>query len=342
MGSKFCFDLEEDRGFGLDFAESCGLHSPEWKEFTSDTEAISFLEANEDKAYVFKPCGDEDKSKTQPFYHTPEAANANKQCRRYVVSIFKNLKEKRFILQERKKGVEVNTEIFFSRGVPVLAQANLECKMMLNHDLGKPTGCVGDVCWKVPVDSPLIQMSCGKMTEKLAEMKYTGFADSNVIIGDDEVWFLEFCFRPGYNAHPSFFQSISKKTFLQTMADLIDGVPVDAYPGFGGSVSLRCEMDHGGLPIYVPESNIDNVYFYDVYKDETYEEEGDYLMGDGDSDIGIVIDKAYTIENALHNAMDIAFKIKAPGIGFRTDLHKKDFPLSPQSRYEALQAMHLV
>ena len=334
-GTQLQYDLENDREFGLKFAESCGLHSPEYQEFSSPEEGIAFLEQNEDKAYVVKPNGAEDSSLTEPFFHTPEAKNANLEARGYI----KALNFNDYILQERKKGIEVNVELFMSKGKPVLAQVNLECKMKEDGDTGIPMGCAHDVCWVVPIESNIIQMTVAKFVDKLPD--YTGFCDANVILGDDEVWFLEFCFRCGYNAHPNFFSTISEKTFLQTAADMIDGLPVKAYDGFGASVSLHCDSEHKGLTIYVPESIRDNFYLFDGYKDDDTDDEH-FLMGGYGQEVAIVTARNYTIETAFHDAIENAWKIKFKGRGFRKDGDKRGYHTSIMSRYDALIAKHLI
>ena len=71
-GSQFQYDLENDREYGLQFAEEVGLHSPPYHEFKSVEEGIKFLEANENKAFVFKPNGAEDSALTQTFKEEDE------------------------------------------------------------------------------------------------------------------------------------------------------------------------------------------------------------------------------------------------------------------------------
>lgn len=335
-GSQFQFDLENDREFGIEFAQSVGLESPPFHEFQTPDEGIKFLEANEDKAFVVKPNNAEDSALTQPFTRTIEPSNANLEARRYLSAMDVH----DYILQERKKGVEVNVEIFFSNGIPMLAQANLEDKYRHNGDLGCPTGCAFDLCWTVPLDCDLVKKTAGKFLPKLFERKYTGFADANVIIGDNEVWFLEFCFRPGYNAHPNFFTTIANSTFLQTAADLIEGKKPTAKHGFGASVTMFTDKERMGIPIYVPSSLNGNFYLFDGYKGD---EDGDdeFSMGGFSKEIAVVTAFDYTPERALDAAVDNAYKVKIVNSDFRTDCSKTDYPLSLVRRYQALCAMKL-
>lgn len=336
-GSEFTYELENDREAGVEYAQDAGLTPPPSFEFMTAEEGISFLEQNEDKAYVVKPNASEESHLTQPFSRTVEPKNANIEARKYLKAM--NVTD--YILQERKKGIEVNVEIFFSKGIPVYAQANLEDKYRHNGDLGYPSGCAFDLCWKIPMNCKLVQQTVAKFIPDLALQEYTGFADANVIIGDDEIWFLEFCFRLGYNAHPNLFTTISKKTALQTIADLIDRLPVESKSGFGASVTMFSDKECMGLPIYVPESLNGNFYLFDGYrgKEDTYEE---YSMGGFGKEIAIVTAFDYTPETALEHAVENAYKVKFCNADFRTDCAKTDYPLSLVRRYEALCAMGML
>ena len=73
----------------------------------------------------------------------------------------------------------------------------------------------------------------------LKKQNYCGFYDLNIIVGQDQYYFLENCGRFGYSAHPNFFTTLSKKTALQSVADLIDGTFDGKFNhGFGASVTL--------------------------------------------------------------------------------------------------------
>lgn len=338
-GTKFQDTLEHDREKGLAFAESVGLHSPPHHEFSSPEDGVAFLEANPLKAFVVKPNDSDDSALTQTFREEDEDFEANIAAQKFIKAM--NLND--YILQERVKGVEVNTEIFFSHGKPVLAQANLECKRRHNTDLGCATGCAMDVCWVVDIKSPLVQKTAGLFTKVLAEMDYTGFADTNVIISDEnQIWFLEFCFRTGYNAHPNFFMTLAEKTYLQTIADLIDEVPVAAKKGFGASITLFTDKPRLGLPLHVHKPIIPFFHLFDGYKDPDSDHPGDYLTGGFANEIGIVTAHNYTIETAFQDALANVNKVKYVNKDHRTDGDRTDFPTSPVRRYQALLALGLI
>ena len=103
-GSKFTDDLENDREFGMEFAASCGLYSPEQKEFSGAEEGIAYLEENEDCAFVFKPNGISDNSKTYVPVND-EPAKANKEVRDFIQAFANDECTSSYILQKMVKGV---------------------------------------------------------------------------------------------------------------------------------------------------------------------------------------------------------------------------------------------
>lgn len=188
-GSQFTYDLENDREFGIEFAASCDLHSPEQQEFSSVEDGIKFLEENEEEAYVYKPNNEDSAFTTVPMSEEP--AKANKEIQRLI----KALGFTDYILQKMVQGVEVNVETWYIKGRPVFTIANLEDKRLHNGDLGSACGCSFDITWQIDDYCPLAQKTVRKFDEKMMEMNYTGFMDANVIIGDyNDVYFLEYCF----------------------------------------------------------------------------------------------------------------------------------------------------
>lgn len=335
-GMDLTYKMENDREFGINLAEELGLVSPDHQEFKSTQDGIKFLESNPEKAYVFKANGSSDCSLTTVL-NTPEPVHNNLEMRQFLSSIGIN----DFILQEKVFGVEANIEYLCMNGVPVLAQVNLECKRRSNGDLGDNIGCAMDVCWSVPLNCPLVLKTVAKLLPLIEKTKYTGFADMNVIIGEDEVFFLEWCWRCGYNQHPNFFTTISKIPFLETVAQLIDGTYVpQVKSGFGTSLTIRMFPARKGMPIYVPETLERNFFLLDGFKKK------DALLTGGcegnGHEVGIVTAHNYTIPTAFHDVIENAHRIKLVNADYRTDGDKTDYPLSPLRRYEALKAMNLI
>lgn len=339
LGGELAYNLENDREFGAKFAQSVGLELPETFDFTSLDDGIKFLEEHEDEAFVFKPNGI---SETWLTYIpiAEDETDANLELIGFLDGIHSfNIKE--FILQRKIKGVEINVEGFCQNGEFVYAHANFENKKSYTNDTGEASGCAFDVEFTIPLSSKLFQLTAGKFSKKIRELNYTGFVDTNVIIGEyQQVYFLEFCFRVGYNAHPNLFFNLFEKDFLQTMADLYDkNFDPKVKDGFGASLTMFTNHNHIGLPIYVPESVENKFYLFDGY-----EKDDKLFMGGLDyKEIGVVMSHDYTIENALKSVVSNAEKVIFSNRYARWDANEsKDTPLGIKRRYEAILAMGLL
>lgn len=333
-GTEFTFQLENDREFGKKFAESCGLVSPETIEFTSAEEGISFLEEREEEAFVLKPNEESDNSMTYvPISEDP--VQANKEVQSILQAYSSHPVTQSYILQKMVQGVEVNVEAFFINGKAYFAHANFEDKFNHQKDTGEATGCAFDVDFEISLYSKLYQETVGKMEEKLAEINYTGLADANVIVADERVYFLEFCFRLGYNAAVNFFFNLCNKTCLQTLGDMIDDIEdITSKSGFGASMTIFTDKYKTGLPIYLPERIEHKTFIFDGY------EEDDMLKMAGiGHEIVIVNEHNYTIKTALKDVVDSSSQVVFKNCYFRRDADDTNYQLNPIDRYDGLLAM---
>lgn len=335
--------LEQDRGYACDVATQCGLPSPPTHDMETIDEGVDFLEANPNLAFVMKPNDSEFNFTTfVPFREDPVDANHELLC------YLRNCPEmpKGYILQERKPGVEVNVELWYQDGEPFFAFCCLENKRRWNHNLGEMSGCAGDVVFTVPLDSPLVQTTVGKMTPFYAQQGYTGMADVNVILGDNEIWFLEVCDRFGYNSHPNLFLGLATDAMSNILGDWMqqskefETIPQRFRGGF--SASITCFLDHPrpGLPIYVNPRVVSNFYPYDGKKVGE-----DVLLTGYSQEVGVYVNHDYTLEDAAEGALTKLLYgegVTYPDIAFRTDIHKRDYSGAPAKRYEALRAMRLI
>jgi phosphoribosylamine--glycine ligase len=332
--------MEHDREYAITVAKDSGLDIPETKAFSTIEEGLKFLDAHPDLAYVFKP----DDSKFNRLTFVPfreRSKEANRETYLYLKHAdFTGT----YILQERKYGVEVNVEVWFYEGEPFFAFGDLENKRKWAHNLGEMTGCGGDVVFQVPLDGKLVKQTIGKLFPFYKKEKYTGFADVNVIIGDNRVDFLEVCNRFGYNSHPNLFLTLALDGFGDIIADFIDGKTKGMgerfRKGFGASISLNIEHEREGLPLYINDDHLKRFFPFDGYKD------GEDLMLTGYSaDVGIFTDYDYTLVGAAEAALNKLFYNEAvsyPDMAFRLDLGKSDYAGAPLARYEALRQMGLL
>ena len=343
FGGEFCYQLENDREYGLKFAEECGLISPESFEFSSVDDGVRFLEEHAEENFVFKP-NETDENWLTYVPVNEEPVNGNIELREFIMAIDKSFNlSNGFILQKKVQGVEVNVEAFCLNGEFIFAHANFENKKTGVNDSGSACGCAYDVDFKLDMNSELFRRTVGKFSDKLKEKGFTGFADANVIVGEfQEIYFLEFCFRTGYNMAINFFFNLSNKTYLEFCGDLADGVnKIQSRDGFGATLTVFSDHQHCGLPVYFPESLKNKFYPFDLYEeDDKYYQAGVPSNG---HELAIVCAHDYSIELALKNVVENAEKVVVPGGYARFDAYKlKDTPRSPKRRLEALETMKML
>lgn len=334
--------LELDREFGVQIAKKAGFDIPEYQTFQAVDDAIEFLEANEDKAYVCKPNDSESHLTYVP--QSENAESSNRELRAYLKSMDDG---KEFILQEKIKGVEAAIECFFFKGKPYFANVDLECKRKNSGDKGELTGCSGGIGFVVEIDTPIVKETIGKMFSYYEKEKYTGFGDASVILSDNQVYFLEMCDRFTYNAHPMFFSSLLIAPFGETLAAMIDGKTDKFYDrfrkGFGSSIRMYLDHVKTGLPLFVSKDVSNRFFHFEAYQDDTCEDpDTDFCLAGYGEDVGIICGHGWTTEDAGKNALSNALKINYPLVAYREDLDERGYDSSPVKRYEALCALGLL
>jgi hypothetical protein len=181
------------------------------------------------------------------------------------------------------------------------------------------------------------------------ETEYTGFGDCAVLFHDNDVNFLEWTCRFGYNAHPTLFRSLLIAPFGETLAQMIDSpMPSDAFyekfrKGFGASIRMYCDHTKLGWPLYVSKDVAKMFYHFEAYQDETcLDPEQDYRLAGFGNDVGIICAHGWTVQDAGKKALENALKINFPICAYREDLDEANYPSSPIKRYEAIRSMGLL
>ena len=338
-GSEIAGRMEHDRQFGMDIAEKAGIKSPPEFEFHDLSEGMDFLAENEDHAYVFKPNAPDGTWETYvPDSEKDEAAN--RELSTYLASL-PDGNSGGYILQERIHGVEANFEIWVRDGKPFFAFCDLECKKKLNDDYGPLVGGAQDIGFTIPIDCKAVRETVGRLLDLEEFKEYTGFLDMNVIVSENDNYFLEFCARTGYPAHPTLFTALAKDPFPVILMNMIEGGEGDFYKhfmyGFCGGITLYTDKRREHMPIYISEEVEDLFYPYDlVSKDGLV-----LLSGCGDDlEIGVITGHGYTVKLAAEEAIKNMGKVNFPNRSGRTDLDRNSYPSAPQARYDALVAMH--
>ena len=334
-GGKYADSMEHDRQACVELVGRYGLRPPPSFAFETVDEALRFLDqqADTDAAYVFKPDRGETHETWIPL--AAEAQEAREELRQHLRT---RQRSGSFILQERKDGVEANTEVWFVRGEPRFAFMTLESKRRLTGDLGDFSGCAFDFAFVVPVECRGIQETVGRLFPAYREMCYTGFGDANFIAARDGVWFFEKCERFGYNAHPNLLWNLNRAKLGETFASLVDGsFEPDFAPGFGASLTLYMDHPQAGKVVHVPEAISREVYYMDVYR-----ENGMLLTAGYNELVAMAHGFGYTIPTAWDACVSRAWQVRFPGRAFRVDGDGTNYPSSPLRRYEALQAMEYI
>ena len=329
-GGRYPEVMEHDRDACLEFVGRYGLQAPRSHPFAETAAAVQFLEEHPTTAYVYKPDVGDNHETFLP--QCERAEEANVELRAHLRSLRGSSP---FVLQERKDGVETNVEVWFVRGEPRFAFMTLESKRRLTGDLGDLAGCAFDFVFAVPLESRAVAETVGRLYPAYREMRYTGFADANVVVARDGVWFFEKCERFGYNSHPNLFWNIARDPLGATLASLVDGTFTPNFaPGFGASCTMYMDHPAPGKAIQFPEEVHPSLYFFDVHRD------GDTYLTAGYADSVLVVNAfGYTMPQAWESALARAAQVKFPGRSYRVDGAGTEYPSSPVRRYEALAAM---
>lgn len=328
--------MEHNRDFAVSLVKKAGLLSPETQEFVKLLDGTDWLDANPDKAYVFKPNEPGNGWET----YVPDSEKdpaANEELHAYLSSLSDN-NSAGYILQERIKGVETNFEIWLHNGTPYFAYCELECKKKLNDDLGGLVGGAQDINFTVPLNAKGIRETVGKLAALPEFKNFTGFIDMNVIVAERDNYFLEFCARFGYPSHPTLLFGLAKDPLGDILVEMIDGPKGNFYDhfrfGFGAGITLYTDKARKGLPIYVSEEVDKKFHHYDSYR------RGELMLLSGyGMEVGVITGHGYSATDAAEDALLNAKKINFPNRAFRTDLDKNNYFSNPHDRYQALEAM---
>lgn len=246
---------ETDRQLGQQTMKKAGMKVPEFRQFSDYDLAIAYVK-REGRAFVSKPCGDEeDKSLS---YVSKSPADLV-----YMLERWKKQRRHKdaFILQECVKGTEMAVGGWFGpSGFNQGWHENFEFKKLMAGDTGPATGEMGTVM-RVVRKSKLADMVLKPVEEALHKLGYIGYVDVNCIIDEAGTpWPLEFTMRPGW---PTFNiqMAMLKGDPVEWLADLALGR--DATPFLENSVavgvvmaipdfpfSLFTRKDVQGIPIY--------------------------------------------------------------------------------------------
>lgn len=329
--------LEDDREFGINFMEHCGIEVPPYSRFDNPSEAKSFLKTNK-KRYVFKPftIG----GSTQDTATTYVSKDSDDLIE-YIDELWEMSKKAPFILQEFIEGTEIGTEAFFNGTDFYLLTGTLEEKKFMNDNKGPNTGCSGNLIFAMKEESKIFKEGLLKAAPFLSEMGFRGIIDLNTIVTKDKAYGLEWTPRFGYLCCPTI-----SSMYGHGYADLLLSI------ARGENPQIKWEYKYGmattiTIPPYpteirlerakhIPIEGIDprdveelcHTYLFDAMVDEKKKlcTSGNYGY------IGAVLAPADTIGGAHELLKGRLNNIQIPNCQYRTDIYQ-----STLKRYNKLQ-----
>jgi phosphoribosylamine--glycine ligase len=318
--------MELDRVRGTELLKKAGVTVPEYTYCKNVSEALKILKDwNSDEGYVVKPSGNLDTGKTY-LCETPEIYE-------WALSTFKPGQE--FIVQAllpKAGSVEISTEGWFN-GRDWIKPFNhtFEEKRFMIGEVGKLTGCMGNLVVNAHEGDKLVQETLLKMTPALKACSYRGPFDINCIVTKEKAYALEMSCRFGYDAIDALMEGLKepmadllfetamgvKKTIDYTN-DFSIAVPISRDPWPACHPQDLKEPDEGMPVSGITEDNLKHIYLKDIYKDkDTYR----YAACDGV--LMKVTAHGRTIKETRDRVYRTVHNIKAIDIQYRVDIGER-------------------
>jgi len=328
-GSSFADRLEEDREFGFQFMDKCGIQRPKMQTFSSGqlSAAKDYIRERGERL-VFKPSGD-----SLPC-HLTYCSKDGEDCLQFIEYAFRYHSKdiESFVLQDFIEGDIISTELWFD-GEKAVYPANhtIECKKFMNDDLGPSVGCSGNLVWAEFDDCPIVNEGIGKVEKELVKQQYCGQIDLNAIVNDKGIFGLEWTPRFGYDSIPTllalldldigefFYNMATGKGKMRLMEEFAAGVrfTIPPYPiePEHSRIVLK-ESPNLGVPVRgFQEEHVECVYFYEVML-----EGEDLVHADGLGALGVANGISEDPADAFDEAYEILKDVKIPDVQYRTDL----------------------
>jgi phosphoribosylamine--glycine ligase len=332
---EFEHALEDDREFGLDAMEQCGVEVPPYKRFNTPSEAKSFIKQN-DKRYVFKPFTIGGQMQDTA---TTYVAKSAEDLLGVIDKLWEHAKKAPFILQEFITGTEVSVEGLFDGSAMYMLVGNIEDKKFMNDNKGPNTGCASDLVFTLREGSRLYEQGLKRTIPMLQAVGFRGIIDLNSIISGERLYGLEWGPRFGYLCCP-----ITAHMYAIGWGDMLGAVASGKTPllrwkwefGAGVTMSIPPYPSEIRLPSAkeIPIEGINpkdieqlcEYYLYDVQLNgKGLQTSGNYGY------IGAAIAGGHTIEQAFEKVQQRIDRVQIPNMQYRTDARK-----SLGERYEKL------
>jgi len=328
--------LEDDRKFGLEAMESCGINVPPYKEFQTASEGRAYIK-KEGGRYVYKPYETADATDKALTYVAKDAED----LLGVIDKLWASSKNAPFILQEFVSGTELGVEAFFNGEDFYLITGTMEEKKFMNDNKGPNTGCSGNLIFAMKGDEKIYKEGLLKAKPFLQAAGFRGIIDLNTIITEHKIYGLEWTPRFGYMCCPT-IATMYGPGYGELLCDIASGktprlgwihpfgaaatVTIPPYP-----TEIRIPKAKG-IPIEgIGPDDIEllrETYLYDVM-----EEKGKLVTSGNLGYIGAVLAGSSTIEGAFGKVDQRLKGLQIPNCQYRTDLEK-----TSKKKYDTLDA----
>ena len=326
-------ELEDNRLFGIEAMEECGIEVPFYEVFDSVDTARKFVEKTK-KRFVFKPNGGQDQETASTYVSTSAEDMLN-----YFDELIKMSHGAEFILQEVVPGTEISTEAYFNGDDFFLVNATLEEKKFMEGNKGPNTGCSGNLVWVYDNKPKIFTRGLELLKPFLQDYGFVGMVDLNTIASDSHLYGLEWTPRFGYDASATLFALVDSDLgeFFHSIATG-GHIEPSTNNSFAAAIRLsippypsECEgFYHAGVPIQgIEEDDIRSCYLYDAMLDGA-----DLVTAGCSGFIAVPIGCGRSIDEAFAVVKEKVKKIRIPDMQYRNDIGK-----TTKGRYEELSRM---
>lgn len=337
-GSSWASRLENDRMFGQEVLQACGVPVVPMYRFEDFDDAIAFV-SQEGGAWALKTEGQMNRMLAHVSWEPEDMIEYLEWLSEHFDVLAPGHKPD-FVLQRAVKGIELAVTAFFDgeRFRPEVCYLNREIKRLQSGDYGPSTGQTGEVGIIVP-NARLFQVVLKPLEGVLREYGYCQFIDVNTIItSPDTVVPLEFTARPGYPTIYSLIE-LADEPMGQMLHKLAtrSAEPVRFYPGFVVTVVVATNK----FPYIDPMNRfcylrgVEKVGLRHVHLAAVKYEQGQLRGADDSGYLAVVTGRGRTIEEARRKAFGIVGRLEVvPFALVRDDVGGERF----QREFETLRA----
>lgn len=313
--------VEDDRMFGLEAMEECGIKVPPYERFSDIAAAKAFIQSTGER-YVFKPDGGQE-CDTETTY----VSASSEDMLLNIDKLWTKTKQAPFVLQEFIKGTEVSVEGYFNGQDFYLVNVTLEEKKFMDGNHGPNTGCAGNLIFTLDQKAKLYTQGLKKMKKYLAKIGYSGMIDLNTIVAGGELYGLEWTPRFGYDASATLLNMYAGNLGEMFLKISTGQVPEQSWKGeFGAGVRLSVppypSEFKGKHPHGVPIEGLEKKNYLDTYMYDVMIEHGELVTAGHSGFIAVPLTYSDSISGAWRKQEARLEEIKIPNCQRRTDLEK--------------------